>query len=101
MEIVNLKSLVVNPDPKVILITVDACFVFIIDKVADKLELFGLILSIILFLIWINFLGVSFQRRLLSDYFELICFMYISGALSVSQFIWWQLAYTIITLTGV
>lgn len=40
---------VVNPDPKVILITVDACFVFIIDKVADKLELFGLILSIILF----------------------------------------------------
>ena len=39
----------VNPDPKVILITVDACFVFIIDKVADKLELFGLILSIILF----------------------------------------------------
>ena len=49
MEIVNLKSLVVNPDPKVILITVDACFVFIIDKVADKLELFGLILSIILF----------------------------------------------------
>ena len=78
----------VNPDPKVILITVDACFVFIIDKVADKLELFGLILSIILFFISINFLGVSFfQRELLSDYFELICFMYISGALSVSQFI--------------
>ena len=48
MEILNLKFLVVNPDPKVILITVDACFVFIIDKVADKLELFGLILSIIL-----------------------------------------------------
>ena len=76
-----------NPDPKVILITVDACFVFIIDKVADKLELFGLILSIILF--FNIFFGCEFffQRGLLSDYFELICFMYISGALSVSQFI--------------
>ena len=49
MELLSLKFVVVNPDPKVILITVDACFVFIIDKVADKLELFGLILSIILF----------------------------------------------------
>ena len=86
MGLLNYKSLVVNPDPRVILITVDACFVFIIDKVADKLELFGLILSIILF--FNIFLGVSFfQRGLLSDYFELICFMYISGALSVSQFI--------------
>lgn len=55
--------MVINPDPKVILITVDACFVFIIDKVADKLELFGLILSIILFFISINFLGVSFFSK--------------------------------------
>ena len=36
------------PSPKVILIIVEACFVFIIDKVADKLVFFGLILSIIL-----------------------------------------------------
>ena len=57
----------VNPDPKVILITVDACFVFIIDKVADKLELFGLILSIILFFISTNFFGCEFFFK--EDYY--------------------------------
>ena len=51
------------PSPKVILIIVNACFVFIIDKVADKLVFFGLILSIILcFFILVNFLGVSFKE---------------------------------------
>ena len=37
-----------DPGPKVILMRVDACFVLITDKVADKPVFFGLILSIIL-----------------------------------------------------